>query len=106
MSRVELKAVVIIAVAWMLATPLIAAPAAQNSPDTGTSATDKAEGHKFEPFKPESVTSSGTVTVDGHAISYQAIAGTLVVHPKGWDDVPRDPNRDKPGAAEDDAEGG
>src|SRR5580693_10495739 len=52
---------------------------------------DKPRDHKFEPFKPEAVTSNGTVTVDGHAISYQAIAGTFVVHPKGWDDVPRDP---------------
>ncbi len=106
MSRVELQAVVTFALAWMLATPLIAAQAAQNPPDTGTPATDKAEGRKFEPFKPESVTSSGTVTIDGRAISYQAIAGTLVVHPKGWDDVPHDPNRDKQGAAEAGAEAG
>src|SRR5690242_5343721 len=61
----------------------------------------KAEGHKFEPFKPEAVASNGSVTVGGHAISYQAIAGTLIVHPKGWDDVPRDPNeKPAPGAPE------
>jgi len=29
------------------------------------------------------------------AISYPAIAGTLIVHPKDWDDVPRDPKADK-----------
>ena len=64
---------------------------------------EKAEGHKFEPFKPESVTSNGSVTIGGHVIPYQAIAGTLIVHPKDWDDVPRDPNPEKgtPGAAED-----
>ena len=63
---------------------------------------EKAEGHKFEPFKPESVTSNGSVTIGGHVIPYQAIAGTLIVHPKDWDDVPRDPNPEKgtPGAAE------
>jgi len=61
----------------------------------------KAEGHKFEPFKPEAVESNGSVTVGGHAISYQAIAGTLIVHPKGWDDVPRDPTeKPAPGAPE------
>jgi len=61
----------------------------------------KSEGHKFEPFKPEAVESNGSVTVGGHAISYQAIAGTLIVHPKGWDDVARDPNeKPAPGAAE------
>ncbi len=53
--------------------------------------------HKFEPFKPESATSSGTVTIGGHALGYQAIAGTLIVHPKGWDDVPQEPKGGKPG---------
>ena len=68
-----------------------AAPAA-SEPDAA-----KPESHQFEPFKPEAMTSTGTVTVDGHAIAYQAIAGTLVVHPKGWDDVPRDPSHEKSG---------
>jgi carboxypeptidase C (cathepsin A) len=52
---------------------------------------EKPDSGKFEPFKPESKTSSGTVNVGGQSIAYQAVAGTLVVHPKGWDDVPRDP---------------
>ena len=38
-------------------------------------------------FHPSEVTSSGSVTIGGKAISYQAIAGTLVVHGPGWDDV-------------------
>src|SRR5437016_9948838 len=38
-------------------------------------------------FKPEESISASSVTVDGRIISYQAVAGTLVVHPKGWDDV-------------------
>jgi carboxypeptidase C (cathepsin A) len=106
MRPIELKAAVIMALSWLLATPLIAAPAVQNLKDAGAP-TDKAEkpdgSHKFEPFKPESVSSTGTVTIDAHALSYQAIAGTLVVHPKGWDDVPRDPNHEK---SEDGAEAG
>ncbi|HEV8018556.1 MAG TPA: hypothetical protein VGP32_08365 [Steroidobacteraceae bacterium] len=69
------------------------APPSPAHPDDGEP--EKAGGHKFEPFKPEAVTSSATVTVGGRAIAYQAIAGTLIVHPKGWDDVPRDPNADK-----------
>lgn len=66
----------------------------------------KAEGHKFEPFKAEAITSNGSVTIGGHAIAYQAIAGTLIVHPKGWDDVPRDPSAEKapPGNAEEGSE--
>ena len=38
-------------------------------------------------FKPESTSSTGNVTVEGGRVDYQAIAGTLVVHPKGWDDA-------------------
>jgi carboxypeptidase C (cathepsin A) len=38
-------------------------------------------------FQPESATSEGQVTVEGQTISYRAVAGTLVVHPKGWDDA-------------------
>ncbi|MGH7994926.1 MAG: S10 family peptidase, partial [Opitutaceae bacterium] len=45
-----------------------------------------AAGTKPAPdFKPTEVTSSGSVTVDGARIDYQAVAGTLVVHAKGWD---------------------
>ena len=65
---------------------------------------DKPEPHRFEPFKPEETRSNSSVTIDGKTISYQAIAGTLVVHPKDWDDVPRDPATDKPGP-EDGGEG-
>ncbi len=66
---------------------------------------EKAEGHKFEPFKPEAVASSGSVTIGGRAIAYQTIAGTLVVHPRGWDDVPRDPDA-KAAGGEEGGEGG
>src|ERR1700731_4537032 len=93
------------ALALILCGPLAAAP---NLPDKKVNAdtSEKPDGHKFEPFKPEAVTSNGTVTVDGPAIPYQAIAGTLVVHPKGWDDVPRDPNHDKGSAPGDEGDGG
>jgi carboxypeptidase C (cathepsin A) len=71
---------------------LAAAPDAPPPPEhLGDGEPQKAGGHRFEPFKPEAVTTSASVTVGGRAIAYQAIAGTLIVHPKGWDDVPRDP---------------
>jgi carboxypeptidase C (cathepsin A) len=38
-------------------------------------------------FTAHSAKSTGTVTVEGHKIAYDAIAGTLIVHPKGWDDA-------------------
>jgi carboxypeptidase C (cathepsin A) len=42
-----------------------------------------------EQFQPEQQASKGSVTVGGNPIAYDAFAGTLVVHPKGWDDVPQ-----------------
>jgi carboxypeptidase C (cathepsin A) len=48
---------------------------------------------KPESFKPEQQPSKGSVTVNGKTFAYDAFAGTIVVHPKGWDDVPQ--NADK-----------
>ena len=39
-------------------------------------------------FVPEQQSSKGSVTIEGRHIDYDAYAGTLVVHPKDWDDVP------------------
>lgn len=38
-------------------------------------------------FRSSEVTSTGMVTIGGKAVTYQAVAGTLVVHGPGWDDV-------------------
>ncbi|HEX8758333.1 MAG TPA: hypothetical protein VF745_18500, partial [Steroidobacteraceae bacterium] len=40
-------------------------------------------------FTPRAVKSSGTVTVEGRKVAYDAVAGTIIVHPKGWDDAAR-----------------
>jgi len=40
-------------------------------------------------FESRAVKSTGTVTIEGHRIAYQAVAGTIIVHPKGWDDAAR-----------------
>ena len=49
---------------------------------------------KTEEFKPEQQASKGSVTVGGNVINYDAFAGTLVVHPKDWDDVPQNKSKD------------
>ena len=49
----------------------------------------KSAAAKTALFSPTEQTSSGSVTVEGHAIDYQAVVGTLVVHPKGWSDAPQ-----------------
>jgi carboxypeptidase C (cathepsin A) len=74
----------------------LAASAALAAVDAPKSEESNTDARHFEPFKSESVTTSGSVTIGGRAIKYQAIAGTLIVHPKGWDDVPRDPRAEKP----------
>ena len=38
-------------------------------------------------FTAHAVKSYGSVTVDGHKIAYEAVAGTIIVHPKGWNDA-------------------
>ncbi|GAA4769623.1 S10 family peptidase [Stakelama sediminis] len=66
----------------------IAIPAQGEAKDTPPPAKHD-EAHADGPpslFKPHSVTSNGTVTVGGQRIDYRAEAGTIVVHPKGWDD--------------------
>jgi carboxypeptidase C (cathepsin A) len=49
-------------------------------------------------FHPESVSSDGSVTVEGAKIDYRAVAGTIIVHPKGWDDAAW---REHPGKTDD-----
>jgi carboxypeptidase C (cathepsin A) len=53
----------------------------------------KIEQHP-EQFKPEQQASKGSVTIGGNVINYDAFAGTLVVHPKDWDDVPQNADKD------------
>ena len=77
--------------------PLIAVRA-QTKSETSTIKVEAAqtETPKPEHFKPEQQASKGSVTVGGNVISYDAYAGTLVVHTKGWDDVPQNiPKEDR-----------
>jgi carboxypeptidase C (cathepsin A) len=38
-------------------------------------------------FKNDDTGSDSSVSVEGSSVGYHAIAGTIIVHPKGWDDV-------------------
>ena len=69
----------------ILATPVFAAspaPDKPGAPDAGPA------------FKPTEATSAGSVTVGSARIDYQAVAGTLAVHPKDWDDAAAKPSGD------------
>src|SRR5271163_3793376 len=71
-----------------------AAFAQETAPKGRDAVTDKRPPAKVESFKPEEQTSEGSVTVDGSRIDYHAVAGTLVVHPKGWDDAAKTVDKD------------
>ena len=62
-----------------LAAPPKAPPQAKSRRESGTAPASV--------FTQPTAKSTGTVTVEGHKIAYDAVAGTLVVHPKGWDDA-------------------
>jgi carboxypeptidase C (cathepsin A) len=93
--RNHLSAFILLLAAATFAVPVeAAAPKATEveakataSPTTTPTATP---GDKSAPpphFKPEASNTSGSVTVEGSRVDYQAVAGTIVVHPKGWDDA-------------------
>jgi carboxypeptidase C (cathepsin A) len=108
MNRFKLGATISAALALAMPALLAAAPA-PNPPDKKPEGDSEksAGGGPFQPFKSESVTTNGSVTVGGQSIAYQAVAGTLIVHPKDWDDVPRDPKVEHapPGGGEEGGEG-
>src|SRR6185312_7909031 len=74
-----LIAAISLASAAALAAPEKAAPA-KSPPESAAPASV---------FTPRAVKSTGTVTVEGHRIAYDAMAGRIIVHPKGWDDATR-----------------
>jgi carboxypeptidase C (cathepsin A) len=71
---------------------LCLAPARAQSKDDPAQA--KPASTKPEGFKPEQQATKGSVTIAGTATPYDAFAGTIVVHPKGWDDVPQNADKD------------
>jgi carboxypeptidase C (cathepsin A) len=84
---------------WLAASLSLLAGAALAAETPGKSSADtqRAEAANAAPdkgalFTPESAASEGSVSVGGQRIDYRAVAGTLIVHPKGWDDAaPREP---------------
>jgi carboxypeptidase C (cathepsin A) len=69
---------------------------AQAKDDTSSAKAEAAKPDATKPaeFKPEQQASKGSVTIGGNVINYDAFAGTLLVHPKDWDDVPQNADPD------------
>jgi carboxypeptidase C (cathepsin A) len=78
------------AAASLVAVPALAAEttpkAPPNQPPKAEAATTSSPNQGVL-FTPESVSSEGSVAVEGQRVDYHAVAGTIVVHPKGWDDA-------------------
>ncbi|MEI9963831.1 MAG: peptidase S10 [Caulobacteraceae bacterium] len=68
------------------------APDAESQKPSGASTASPNQGVLFSP---RSVSSEGSVAVEGQRIDYRAVAGTIVVHPKGWDDAAAREQQDK-----------
>ena len=71
------------------------AASAADAPKVAPGGTDHASPALLAPTEQ---TSRGSVDVGGRRIDYQAVAGTLVVHPKGWSDAPQDKDSKNPTA--------
>jgi len=85
-----LKTLTLLCSASLIATALPAAVRKPNpmvTPAPKGDATASASPDHGVLFQPESASSEGVVTVEGRKIAYKAIAGTMIVHPKGWDDA-------------------
>ena len=75
---------------WLMATALLAGGATAQRP--AEQAVAPATAANASPdrgvlFQPEEVTTQGAVTIGGTRIDYRAVAGTIIVHPKDWDDA-------------------
>src|SRR5437762_4148315 len=64
-----------------------AKPHAAHPPKTATATKADTDRPAKPFFHPSEVRSTGSVTVGGQPIAYDAIAGTLVVHAKNWEDT-------------------
>jgi carboxypeptidase C (cathepsin A) len=87
------RVVTLTAAILALPTILIHAQAKDETSTVRVEAT-KTDTAKPEQFKAEQQASKGSVTIGGNVVNYDAYAGTLVVHPKGWDDVPQNADPD------------
>jgi carboxypeptidase C (cathepsin A) len=104
-ALVPILMVVMIVHAPSLRADEAASPDASDTPDEsaapaanpGGARTQRAHEHEEQEheteimqFMPGQQRSTGSVTIGGQRIDYVAYAGTIVVHPRGWSDVPQD----------------
>jgi len=79
------------------------APGKMSSDSQKSDAANSSSPDKGVIFSPESAGSDGSISVEGQRVDYHAVAGTIVVHPKGWDDAAAREHADKDDKSLDDA---
>jgi carboxypeptidase C (cathepsin A) len=92
-SRITTLKVFALTISLLVLSLMLHAQAKDETSSVKVEAT-KTETPKTEEFKPEQQQTKGSVTIGGSAVNYDAYAGTIVVHPKGWDDVPQNADPD------------
>ena len=70
------------------------AASAQTNERNGAHRAHHPKGNPY--FRTATSTTPGTVTVEGNTIHYHAVAGLLIVHPKGWNDAASKPGGENP----------
>ncbi len=93
MKALKAVHIAIAAVTFAAIVIIVSAFATGTKPDSKDTDKDKPAAPQSGYFQPEEKISTGSVKAGGANVDYEAHAGTLVVHPKGWDDVP--PKADK-----------
>lgn len=73
--------------------PALAASDSHTPTDSAAEASHAAA--RNDNFVREEVRSSGALVVRGRRLEYDSVAGTLIVHAKGWDDVPQNADPDE-----------
>jgi len=91
-------------VVMILAAAFAAAGTSVHAKDRADKTSPPSEEHESDEsryFKPDVVKTSGSVTVEGKRVDYDAVCGTLIVHPRGWDDGAPTPDKDSKASDED-----
>ena len=81
--------------AGMMLVGMVATATAADAPKSDKAAAAAESAKPF--FTPTESKTSGSVTIDGRRIDYEAVAGTIVVHAKGYDDAPQTDKQKKAG---------
>ncbi|GEN61100.1 S10 family peptidase [Acetobacter nitrogenifigens] len=86
LSRAGRTNVTSFALGLIASTFFLSASALAAEPDKTAVEAKHASDDAFS-FKPQQKVTEGSVTIRGQHVAYQAVAGTLIVHPKGYDDA-------------------